>query len=228
MNSLGLFRSGIYTVPDAARITGVSPSRIRRWLRGYEWDSRGNRGASEAIFYGDLPMLDAVVAVSFLDLIEIRFIDGFLKLGVTWRKMRELHGKAKAMVDSQHPFSTEKFKTDGKTIVAELGTETGAKILIDLASNQQFFQQIMSPYLKGLKFRDNQVMQWWPLGDQRAIVLDPTQRFGAPIIARRGIPTSLLAKAFRVEGSIEVVASWMNVTEAEVADAVEYEAGLAA
>jgi len=29
-----LLKTGIYTLPEASRLTGVSPRRIRRWLRG--------------------------------------------------------------------------------------------------------------------------------------------------------------------------------------------------
>jgi hypothetical protein len=38
MNS-NYFTTGIYSVRDAARLTGVSTGRIRRWLRGYRYRS---------------------------------------------------------------------------------------------------------------------------------------------------------------------------------------------
>ncbi len=38
--NLTYFNTGIYTVRDAARLTGVSTGRIRRWLRGYRYRSR--------------------------------------------------------------------------------------------------------------------------------------------------------------------------------------------
>ena len=32
---------GIYSVPEASRLSGVASQRIRRWLRGYHYDVRG-------------------------------------------------------------------------------------------------------------------------------------------------------------------------------------------
>jgi hypothetical protein len=38
--NIAYLNNGIYTVPEAARLTGVSTGRIRRWLRGYRYTSR--------------------------------------------------------------------------------------------------------------------------------------------------------------------------------------------
>ncbi|HYV29140.1 MAG TPA: hypothetical protein VFA77_16520 [Candidatus Eisenbacteria bacterium] len=51
MNST-CFNTGIYTVRDAARLTGVSTGRIRRWLRGYRYRSRKKAYASPPLWQG--------------------------------------------------------------------------------------------------------------------------------------------------------------------------------
>ena len=88
MNST-YFNTGIYPVRDAAHLTGVSVGRIRRWLRGYHYRSRKRAYASPPVWRGQWPPIDHSLAVGFLDLIEIRFVDAFLKAGVSWSMLRQ-------------------------------------------------------------------------------------------------------------------------------------------
>ena len=60
------FQTGLYTIPQAARLTGVSPWRIRRWLRGYEFETKTGRHRSEAIWQGQVAPIDHSMAVGFL------------------------------------------------------------------------------------------------------------------------------------------------------------------
>jgi len=43
---------GVYSVPEAARLTGVSSRRIRRWLQGYSYSSGGAARASRPLWRG--------------------------------------------------------------------------------------------------------------------------------------------------------------------------------
>lgn len=67
------------------------------------------------------------------------------------------------------------------------------------------------------------VVCWWPMGRQADVVVDPCRRFGAPISACAGIPTTILASAFRGERSYARVAAWFNVELHAVRDAVRFE-----
>jgi uncharacterized protein (DUF433 family) len=47
--------------------------------------------------------------------------------------------------------------------------------------------------------------------------------FGQPIVSREGVPTSILAQAFEIEQSVEVVADWYEVDPVSVQDAIAFE-----
>jgi uncharacterized protein (DUF433 family) len=223
------FNTGIYTVPDAARLTGVSAGRIRRWLRGYRYTSRKKSYESPALWHGQWEPIDQSLALGFLDLIEIRFVDAFLQAGVTWTMLRRAREKAHAMFKVSHPFCTQHFMTDGREIFVELHRETGEASLVEIVKRQQVFAQIVKPFLKELEFEEQSgVIRWWPLGDNRLVVLDPTRNFGRPIVSSHGVPTEALAGAVKSSGSISEVTRWFEVAEREVRDAVEYEQRLAA
>src|SRR5882757_7359919 len=110
-----LIGRGIYTIPEASRLTRVSTGRVRRWVKGYSFRALDSLRTSPPILIG-LPPLDGMMALEFLDLIEIRFVDAFLGAGVSWKALRLAHLKGKKMFGTEHPFSTRKFSTDGRSI----------------------------------------------------------------------------------------------------------------
>ncbi len=223
MNST-YFTTGIYTVRDAARLTDVSTGRIRRWLRGYRYRSRKKAYSSPPLWQGQWQPIDHNLALGFLDLIEVRFVDAFLKAGISWRTLRQARKRAQETFKVSHPFCTNGFVTDGREIFVELHRETGEPSLLDIVRRQQVFAQIIKPFLKELEFAaDSGLVRWWPLGEKRFVVLDPARNFGRPIVDRHGVPTEVLANAVKAAGSVAEVAHWYEVPEPEIQDAVEFE-----
>ena len=114
--------------------------------------------------------------------------------------------------------------------VADLVQETGAESLLDLVKSQYAFKSVVEPFLfEGLEFAALGIepVRWWPLGMDRRVVLDPERSFGQPIVDPESVPTSVLARAFKAEGSIQAVADWYKVDPRAVEDAVEFEHKLA-
>lgn len=220
---------GIYTVPEASRLSGVSSARIRRWLRGYTFKSGSRVRRSKPVWNAQLPVLENSLAVGFLDLMELRFVDAFLCQGVSWHVIRKASTVARHKYGKKHPFSTLQFKTDGIRIFAEVVSKADEAKLLDIISNQYAFRRILAPYLKNVEFdQSDNLVRWWPLGLRRQVVIDPARSFGQPIADREGVPTSVLYEAYKVEKSVDRVASWYEVTRRALRDAIDYEMILAA
>jgi uncharacterized protein (DUF433 family) len=221
---------GIYTVPEAARIARVSAARIRRWLTGYTFRYQDEERHSPPVWTPDLPVIGGALALSFRDLMEVRFVDYFLTAGVSWKTLRKAAAHAAEIVNSSHPFSTQMFKTDGKKIFAEFAAKgAGSKKLLELVRRQYNIPEVVEPRLyKGLVFSGQNIVRWFPLADSKRVVIDPRIGFGQPTVVPEGVPTSTLAQAFRVDGSIERVARWYEVSRSSVAAATQYEDALAA
>jgi uncharacterized protein (DUF433 family) len=220
---------GVYAVPEASKISHVSSGRIRRWLRGYTFRSTLGRHTSPPVFTSSLPSIDDELALSFLDLQEVRFVDAFLRAGVRWKTLRRAHERAEQVLGT-YPFSRGNFVTDGNHIFQDLAPSIRSDgAFLDLISDQSSFKRIIAPYMVDLEFADDgQAAEWWPLGKNRMIVLNPGRSFGQPIVAREGVPTNILARAYRAERSFPRVARWYDVSERAVRDAVEYEMTLTA
>ncbi len=223
------FGLGIYSLREAWRLTGVPTHRIRRWLRGYGFLSGGKKHRSPPVWQGQLDPIEGSLALGFLDLVELRCVDAFIKAGVTWPTMRKAREAASKSLRTEHPFCTARFSTDGRAVFLKLEPMEGDPGLLDIVSKQRYFEKIMRPLIRQLEFaRAGTLSRWWPLGMDHAVVLDPHRSFGRPIVDAAGVPTDVLSQALQVNRDLEEVCRWYEVSKEEALDVKEFERSLAA
>ncbi len=212
-----IYGRGIYTVSDAARLTGIPQPSIRRWLfTAPLW-------APQAVISGDFSSL------SFFDLMEVRFVYAFRQHGLSLQHIRQALAKARGLFNLDYPLSTLRFKTDGRKIFAEVLPDStqAQRWLIEMPSGQHSFEFILRHLYEGLVWDESGQVQCWRPRKNR-VVLDPRRSFGEPIVDEEGVPTDVLARSYLAEQSVEAVAKWYEVDPASVKDAVEFELDLAA
>jgi len=214
---------GIYSVPDASRLTGVHPSTIYRWVRGYERHVDGKARTSAPVFRRDFPELKEPLCLSFADMIEIRYVDAFRDQGLTWATIRDAHVAASSRFETGHPFSTGRFRTEGRAIFEDMRADHREKGLREVVTGQHQFAEMLVPALRGLRFAQGRPDLWWPMVDDKRIVIDPKRRFGAPIVDRVGIAASVLARYVENGDSVERVAHAYGIELRDVEVAVEFQ-----
>ena len=219
---------GIYTLSEASRLSGVAPQRIRRWLMGYRYNYEGQSLSQAPLFKGQIAPFESKLELGFRDLLEVRIVNAFAEAGLGLPTIRKALERAASTIENDHPFSTARFRTDGRAIFLELQDLEREPILVDILKGQYAFRKIIEPSFKNLEFSDGEAIRWWPMSRQKTVVVDPTIAFGQPISARSGIPTLALANAANAEGSIQRASKTYRVTVEEVRDAQEFERGLAA
>lgn len=232
---------GYYTVPEAARLLRLPQTKIRRWLGGYTSTSRaGERRNIPPLWSPQIPAFENHIELGFRDLIELRFVSAFVDAGLGISTIRHCLNHAREIVNDERPFSTHRFRTDGKTIFFELvecivaGNENAdipseeRQQLVDLKNRQFVFREMIAQTFKDVDLDDTAVARWRPFRGKSSIVVDPTRAFGQPITADAGVPTATLARAILAEGSAKRVAFLYAVPLAAVRDAVEFENELAA
>lgn len=218
---------GLYTISEAAKLLRSSPRTIRRWVEGYDYQRNGEKAHSAPLWRPDLSIDDGV-ELSFRDLIELRFVSAFTELGLSIRTIRSCLDTARECIDSDRPFSSGKFKTDGRRIFLQGADHLNDPVLIDLKRRQYVFSGVIDRTFKDLDLEDDIVTRWRPYRGKDSIVIDPTRSFGQPISSEFGVPTIVLAEAVQAEGSVARVAALYEVDRAVVADAVRYHEELAA
>ena len=72
--------------------------------------------------------------------------------GVSWKTLRKAHARARELFRHDHPFSTNRFATDGRSIFMEFRDEENRTSLWDIAEVQRVFDRIIIPFLKNLEF----------------------------------------------------------------------------
>ncbi|CAN7571942.1 hypothetical protein [Neorhizobium sp. LjRoot104] len=219
---------GFYSASEAARLLDAPVRNIRRWLGGYNYRHKGETFHVEPLWAPQLPRHDDHIELGFRDLIELRFVQEFIKAGLGLKTIRHCLDYAKECVKDERPFSTRRFQTDGRTIFLESATASGDETLLDLKQKQYTIKAVIERTFKDLDIENDAVSRWRPYKGKSSIIIDPSLVFGQPTTAIYNVPTIALAQAVTAEGSEKAVSQLYEVPLSVVRDAVAFEEMLAA
>jgi uncharacterized protein (DUF433 family) len=210
---------GLYSLGDAARLLNAPRAKVSRWASPRERLLPRYFDPAERI-------------ITFAELMELHFIRMFREEGVSLQAIRKASQTAAQLFGSVYPFSVKRFDTDGRTIFATLidRQRSGSQLLEDLQKGQYVFRSIVRPFFHKLEYKGFDVARFWPRGKRGRIVLDPARKFGKPIDAQAGVPTSVIYEAVRAGGgqTPAVVARWLGISVSAVNAAVAFERSLPA
>ena len=229
--------SGIYSVPEAARLLQEPSGKVRRWVEGY------SRALTVAYTVSAQrkdyrPVVRASIStpgptnVSFLDLVELLFVKAFRSLGVTMPKIRAAADyMARELQIEGHPFARQQLKTDGADVFwqfEQLDGDGKVQLVVISKQGQRALPQVIESYLNNVDFEgfERVASRWWPLGRDTPIVVDPRVSFGQPVIVGPAIPTSAIADYAQTGEPRDEVADWFGIDLAEVDAALRYERSL--
>jgi uncharacterized protein (DUF433 family)/DNA-binding transcriptional MerR regulator len=222
MATLDLIETGIYSVPEAAKLVGATERQIRGWVAGYK------RGEAPVID-NELGWIDNRLAFSFTNLMELRFIAFFVKAGLSLQHIRSIMSEARDLLDKPHPFATSTvFATDGRKIIAKIAKRNGID-LYDLRSHNYEMGKVVYQTLKdGIEYSPRGEIRLWRPRPKTAphVIVHPKFAFGQPILRESRIPTGTLRDAVEAEGSAIDVADQFDVPVLQVREAVRFERAL--
>jgi uncharacterized protein (DUF433 family) len=217
---------GFYSIPEASRLLKLPARNIARWLGGYRFARGQAVTVMQPLWQPQLPHEDGHIELGFRDLIELRFVKAFLDEGLSILTIRRCLEFARTCVQESHPFSSRRFRTDGRTIFLDSATTEGGAVLLDLKRRQYAIKNIIDRTFRDLDIEAEAVVRWRPHKGRRDIVIDPMRSFGQPIAAAFGIPTVVLAEAAVAEGSAERAARLYEVPALVVREAIAFERSL--
>jgi uncharacterized protein (DUF433 family)/transposase-like protein len=221
---------GLYSFAEAARLIGVKPSTLHRWVseyQGTEGEGLSRRKPVIVRYFEDGQRL-----LTFLELVELLFVKLFRREGVSMQVIRKAAAEATRRFDTVYPFAVKRFDTDGRRIFATLREASdGERVVEELGKGQLVFDTVVRPFFRRLDFcADREALRYWPMERDGRVVLDPQRAFGQPIDAETGVSTRALSDAVMAGGgqSPATVAEWFGVPIAAVEAAVEFETLLSA
>lgn len=216
-----------YSVAETARLVGLTASRVRRWLRGYDYTYAEEVHHQEPVIRRG--GTEGTPSASFLDLVDLLFVKRFLDHGHSLQKVRSALAEATDILGTNH-FARQSFFTDGKNIYLEV-RERGDAILELLSGGQWVIAPVIQQLAEQIDFDSptGLARRWYPLGPDGLVVLDPQISFGRPTIARKGVATANVYDFYVGERrQLDPVCEWMDLERQEVAAAVDFEERLAA
>ena len=220
---MGILGHGVYTLPEAAKLTQLNAQRVREWFHGRPRDE-----ARRPVFRSDYQSVGGDRAISFYDLIELKIAGQLRDRGVSLQSLRRVHKQLQAELDTRHPFCRKEVLTDGKRVFTLGLDESNKSEMVEVLSHQRVFADILLPFLKHIDYDEaTSLARRWCI--DKMVVIDPAICLGKPIVVDVGIATSVLATAYRSnKNNAEVVADWYKVHAKHVMAAVDFERSLAA
>ena len=228
---------GVYSLPEAEKLTGVSARKLKRWLFGYSYSVNS---ADEPAEHSSPPLWQGQYkpddfhecVVGFRDLLEARVVGEFVKAGVPLIVVRSCLEYAREQFGIEYPFTTHQFLTDGKTIYREaLKRNAEDPALLNLKSRQYAFDAVIRPSLyAGIEYTGRVARRWFPEhSKKKSVVLDPTVAFGKPHIVDLGVPTDAIYSTYLAEEKNAArTAQLFEISKRQVDSAVKFEERLAA
>jgi uncharacterized protein (DUF433 family) len=172
---------------------------------------------------------DSGMGLSFVNLMEVRVLDGFRQTGVSMQQVRKALAYVRTALDERHPLASERILTDAVDVFWEYQRKAGEEIhLINISKGgQKAFREAILRYLREMEWgNDRIVSRWWPdaAPGEGLVVVDPRRAFGAPVIVRTGIRTEDIFQRFSAGEPLEELADDYGLSIGQVEAGIRAEA----
>lgn len=209
--------TGIFTIREVASILRIPYPKVHRWVKEY-WDGRLGKLFQTQYSW----MTEGSRAVSFHTVVELYVMIQLAEKGVRTSEVLLAHQKLSRIYKTRFPFAQkqvlEEIQTDGKRIFWKRGED-----IVSLNGSDQFNLNIIKIFFKMLDFGEEDVVsRLWPMGKDKAIVIDPARKFGHPIIDGKNIYPETIFEHFKAGDPIPYIAHIYQITEKEAEDAINY------
>lgn len=227
-NDIEKLSQPLYETSELARLLHLDADKVRRWLKGYRYRSDGSFVEMESVVHAPYSEEGA----SFLNLIELRFFQRFLEMGIAPRKLRGLYQRASELLQVKNPFIRNDYYSFGKELFVKMLTEAGDDSLISLDQlGQMGIPEIIEQFGREISFSKETgiALRWHPMDQQHHVVLDPRLSFGIPIVDGANVKTEVIYDLYKAEReNLSAVCDWFGLTDQQALDAIRFEESLLA
>ena len=223
---------GFYTVAEAAKLIEVgSQNRIRNWLKGYAAREVG------PLITRDFKPIDQIQELSFLDLLEVRFVEFFREQNVKIPTLRRALITARNVFGHEKPFALnhQYHVIDGgrdilvDEVLKPSAQKEGDRRLWSLVTRQhEMADVIIEAIQRGVTFdpQTRLAQTWRPRSEFPGVLIDPRIAYGQPFV-EPGIPTEILFSSWSAEDEdTQAVAEWFEADIEDVEEAIAFEKAL--
>ena len=219
-------RGPLYSISEAARLSSVHYSTVRRWIYGSQTPSVHMRPV-----FGEQSRSDrTAVVVSFVELAEIVVVSMFRKKRITLERIRRAHSYARKMSGLDFPFAHLSLATDGVRILTDFHeVEPGERFLaLDPDSGQLTLPGHVTDAIETFEFEGDLVARWYPVGRSVPIVIDPRFSSGVPTVPNRRLTIHAIRSRWKAGYNMQFISEDLELDANVVEEVLRYADRIAA
>ena len=206
---------GIFTTVEISHILKIDKRSIRYWVKNYL--------KSKIAFYTNHDYVKDVQSntgvLDFYSLIETFVFYQLRDKGFSSKKIISAHQSISKALSTPFPFANQKLLVSGGIIIFKHDEE-----LLTADEHLQYsLKEIILHFAEKIDFGDNGLAkQFYPLGRDKSIVVNPDHQFGAPIISGTNITAQTLADLYSAGETKEFIANIYDLNVDVVDDAINF------
>lgn len=210
----------VYTLSEAAHYIKLASATLRSWVIGRDYPKRGGSAFFKPLI--QLPNTEQRL-LSFNNLIETYVL----------QSLRQEHGVSIKAVRNALKYAESELQIERLLLSHDLLTTAGDLFLkrygelINLSrSGQLALRKVFESHLKRIEWHKKFPIRFYPYiqrDSKKIIVIDPSIKFGRPVISRKSISTSIIVDRIDAGESIKEIAKDYDLKVDEVEMAVIYE-----
>lgn len=165
----------MYTLPEISLILQLPQQKVRRWSKDYfNSDLFKVRKHEYSWISKDHKM------VNFLTMIEFYVFYKMREHHLSASKILKAHDYLAKTLKTPYPFASRQVLINGKDVLYN----PEAEIWINADKSEQIvIYDILKEFSVKIDFSDTKIAErFWPLGRDRAVVVDPHHKFGQPVL----------------------------------------------
>jgi uncharacterized protein (DUF433 family) len=213
-----------YTFPEAGAILGQPAQKLRRWSLGHDRTYQGVPQRDEPLIQIDGSPDPDGPPLSFLNLIELRFL-GSYRAGASLPAIRRALDYAAELLNLSRPLLQQEFAVHGKDLFMEYAAKGEEPYFVNASRGGQLaWTPNLDFFLQSLEYdqEEHAAYQWWPLGKSRPVVVDTRLNGGRPSTASSGLRADVISFRLAQGWDVQSLAEDLAAQPEEIAAVIEF------
>jgi uncharacterized protein (DUF433 family) len=212
-----------YGFPEAALLVGRPAPTLRRWALGNKRIYRDQPTVDEPLIRVDGSPEPGELPLSFLNILELRFLASYRR-AATLPAIRRALDYAAEVLGVERPLLEAEFAIHGRELFLRYAEEAWGYVNAS-RRGQMAWPDAAASLFESLDYdsAEHTAYRWWPLGKERPVIVDTRLNGGHPSTSESAVRTVAIATRARRGWSVESIAEDVAASGEEIEAALEFE-----
>ena len=219
------FTRELYTVSQAARLVGMSPSTLRTWSHGYTKIFKDRPPVKQGPVITSLNgAASSSRSIPFVGLVEATVVQAFRDTGLPLQRIRRALEILADQGELPHALASRQLYSDGANVLYDYAEKHGDKqlrLLTVVQTGQRVFHEVIVRYLTRITFGDEWATELiLPVTERPLLRVLPDVAGGDALFVDGGAPLSAVRSRAAAGEPIEAVAADYGTPAEDIREAL--------